>query len=103
MQTNLKELHAEFMNYARFSRRVSPDTLRGYDAAFHLLQKRYPDLSLAELTSETFSEFFRWLATRPRRVGKGEVRTGVKKSTIATYWRKLSKFCGWLERKGLLA
>lgn len=103
MQTDLKELHAEFMNYARFSRRVSPDTLRGYAAAFQLLLKRYPDLSVAGLTSEAFAEFFRWLSMRPRRVGKDEIRRGVKKSTIATYWRKLSKFCGWLERKGVIA
>src|SRR5438309_9272185 len=103
MHSNLRQLHSESMNYSRFSRRVSPATLRTYQAAFDLLLKRYPDLSIGGITSDALSEFFRWLESRPRRVGRGETRRGVKRSTIATYWRKLSKFFGWLSRKGLLA
>lgn len=103
MATDLKQLHAEFLNYSRFTRRVSPSTLRNYKAAFDLLLKRYPDLSVDQISAESLSEFFRWLQSRPRTVGKGEIRQGVKKSTIATYWRKLSKFFGWLNRKGLLS
>jgi site-specific recombinase XerD len=102
MPANLKQLHMEFMAYSEFSRRLSPATLRSYRAAFALLLRRYPELTIEDITSASLMEFFRWLESRPRIVGKGEIRQGVRKSTIATYWMKLSKFFGWLEKRGLL-
>lgn len=43
------------------------------------------------------NEFFRQLQVRPRIVGKGEKRVGVRDSTIKTYWSKLNSFLEWLE------
>jgi integrase/recombinase XerD len=98
----LKPLHQEFMRYSRFTRQVSPNTLLGYQAAFDLLQKRYPEMTTRMVSPEILSAFFEWLQTRERIVGRGAVRQGVKKTTIATYWRKLSKFFSWLVFKGLI-
>lgn len=88
------------MGYSRFTRQVSVNTLRGYQNAFDLLLKRYPDLTTAMLSPELLSGFFEWLQTRERTVGRGAIRQGVKKTTIATYWIKLTKFFGWLVLKG---
>ena len=98
----LKPLHQEFMGYSRFTRQISPHTLRGYQNAFDLLLKRYPDITTAMLSPELLSGFFEWLQTRERTVGRGAIRQGVKKSTIATYWVKLTKFFSWLVLKGYL-
>jgi integrase len=96
----LKPLHEEFMGYSRFTRQVSANTLRGYQNAFDLLLKRYPDITTARISPELLSGFFEWLQTRERIVGRGAIRQGVKKTTIATYWVKLTKFFGWLVLKG---
>ena len=98
----LKPLHQEFMGYSRFTRQVSPNTLRGYQNAFDLLLKHYPDITTAMITPESLSGFFEWLQTRERIVGRGAIRQGVKKTTIATYWVKLTKFFSWLVLKGYL-
>ncbi len=98
----LTPLHQEFMGYSRFTRQVSPHTLRGYHDAFDLLLKRYPDMTTSMISPETLITFFQWLQTRQRVVGRGALRQGVKKSTIATYWRKLSKFFSWLVFKRLI-
>lgn len=90
------------MGYSRFARRVSPNTLRGYQDAFNLFLKRYPDITAAMISPELLNAFFGWLQTRERIVGRGAIRQGVKKTTIATYWRKLSKFFSWLVFKGLI-
>jgi len=99
----LKPLHQEFMGYSRFTRQISHHTLRGYQNAFDLLLKRYPNITTAMLSPELLSGFFEWLQTRERTVGRGAIRQGVKKSTIATYWIKLTKFFSWLVLKGYLA
>jgi len=42
------------------------------------------------------------LQTRERIVGRGVIRRGAKKTTIAAYWVKLIKFFDWLVFKGHL-
>jgi len=98
----LKPLHQEFIGYSRFTRQVSANTLRGYQNAFDLLLKRYPDITTSTLSPELLAGFFEWLQTRDRIVGRGAIRQGVKKTTIATYWIKLTKFFSWLVLKGYI-
>ena len=102
IEVSLKPLHEEFMSYSRFTRQVSPKTLLGYKNAFDLLVKRYPDISTTMLSPELLAGFFEWLQTRERIVGRGVIRQGVKKTTIATYWIKLTKFFSWLVIKGYI-
>jgi site-specific recombinase XerD len=98
MQKNLAELHNEFVDYAEFTRNVSPKTLRAYRASFALLMTRFPSLMPNMLVPDTMVEYFKWLQTRSRIIGR-QTRQGVKKSTIATYWRRLSKFFDWLKAR----
>lgn len=44
--------------------------------------------------------FFKILDKRTRIVGRGIIKTGIKKSTVATYWAKLGSFFNWLEHNG---
>ncbi len=94
----LTQLHKEFMREQRFSARLSPVTLRGYQQSFALLVALMPTLTVEQLSSATLTEFFRRLETRSR--GTGAVRVGVKNSTIATYRSKLGRFFKWLAAQG---
>src|SRR6266481_5666892 len=98
MQKSLAELHNEFVDYAEFTRGLSPKTLRAYRTSFELLMTRFPSLIPSMLVPDTMVEYFKWLQTRRRVIGR-QTRQGVKKSTVATYWRRLSKFFDWLKAR----
>jgi integrase len=76
---------------------VRKETLRNYKSTFVLFQKIAPSLALENITSNSIIEFFKILQQRQRIVGKGIQKTGIKKSTIATYWSKLNCFFKWLK------
>lgn len=88
------------MQEQRFSARLSPETLRGYQHTFDLLIKIMPTITLETISEKTMTEFFKRLELREREVGRGIIKKGVKKSTIATYRSKLHKFFQWLKLKG---
>src|SRR5205809_5067657 len=100
MNSDLRQLHREFMDYSEFTRHLAGDTLRCYQAAFDLLMKRYPDLLPSMIAPGLLSDFFKWLQTRERPLGRAS-RRGVRKRTIATLWRKLRKFFSWLKGKAI--
>ena len=97
---NLTQLNQEFVNEQRYSTRLSPVTLRGYVQSFDLLLAVMPNITADQLATSSMTEFFRRLETRTRVVGRGIEKTGVKKSTIATYRSKLNRFFSWLKMKG---
>ena len=102
MKKNLKQLHAEFIEEQRYSAKLSPETLRGYQSAFDLLQKIIPTIDPETISEKTMTEFFKQLETRERMVGRGKIKKGVRKSTIATYRSKLNTFFEWLKRRGII-
>lgn len=98
METNLQKLFQDYMNECRFSIRLRPETIRGYENTFKLFQLIVPESKTTiDLTPTLLSDFFQRLETRDRKVGKGEVRVGVKNTTIKTYWAKINTFLGWLK------
>jgi len=99
---DIGQLHKEFTNEQRFAARLSEVTLRGYEQSYALLREVMPDVSVDQISSATMTEFFRRLETRTRIVGRGIRKVGVKKSTIATYRSKLSRFFQWLENRGYI-
>ena len=96
MKPSIAELFDEYMFECEFSRKSQPETLRGYRQTFKTLQMLAPDLSLDSLSPTLITRFFKTLHERKRIVGRGKIKTGVKKSTIAQYWTKLNKFFEWL-------
>lgn len=99
MKKDLHQLFNEFMYECEYVRKVRPETLRGYEYTFSLLLKIVPGLSLSSLTTNNITYFFKVLQERKRIVGKGIVKVGIKKSTAATYWRKLNTFFEWLAKR----
>lgn len=100
MKQDLLQLHKEFMQEQKFSAKLSSETLRGYQHTFDLLVKIMPTITLEIISEKTMTEFFKRLELRERMVGRGIIKKGVKKSTIATYRSKLNKFFQWLKLKG---
>src|SRR5215469_10154969 len=97
----LENLFDDFIYECRFSGRRRPDTIRGYKAAFDLFNKLMPAITADSLTPFAFSQFCEKLQNRVRVIGNGEIRQGVKDSTIAAYQLKLTTFFNWLVRNGL--
>jgi len=87
----------EFLPRCRHIKKMSEVSIRGYKSAFELLVNLMPEVVYPEdLTPNILTKFFQKLNTRPRIVGRGKERIGIKKSTVATYWSKLNKFFRWL-------
>jgi len=99
---DISQLFQEFIWECEFSRKLRPETLKGYNNVFTTFSKLTPDLTLNDIDSFTITAFFKQLDERKRIVGKGQIRVGVKKSTLATYWSKLNSFFDWLERKAYI-
>lgn len=96
MRKTLPQLFDEFIYEAEFVRKVKPKTLKGYSTTYVLFSKIVPEASVENLNSKTVTDFFKHLQIRKRVVGKGVIKTGIKKSTVATYWSKLNVFFEWL-------
>jgi len=99
---NIDQLFQEFMWECEFARKLRPETIKGYNNVYTTFRKLNPDLRIKDINTFTITAFFKQLEERKRVVGKGTIRVGVKKSTLATYWSKLNGFFEWLERKGLI-
>src|SRR6185437_16171893 len=99
---DLKKAHIQFVNYLQSTCMLSPKTVHNHDKAFELLLRRFPELTSNMLDADHLTEFFVWLQTRRRTVGQGAKATGVKKGTVATYWRRLDRFFGWLCTKRII-
>lgn len=99
MKSLIEQLFNDFMYECEFVKKSRPETLIGYKRVFELFRRILPNLNLEDINEVSISNFFRILETRKRVVGKGSVRTGIKKSTVASYYRKLNVFFVWLERR----
>lgn len=97
MRYTLTNLFNEFMLECEYSKKLRPETLKGYREVFRVFIMLYPEACLDTLSSTTLTAFFKTLDTRIRIVGRGTPRKGVKKSTIAKYWSKLNGFFKWLK------
>lgn len=105
MQTEktLRQHFDEFLKECQYSSRLRPETVRGYAVTFTLFQAIMPEVTTVKsLTTEMLNEFFRRLHTRERKVGKDVYRSGIKNSTLRTYWSKLNTFLKWLQSRGII-
>lgn len=99
----LQKQFDDFILECQYSSRLSLETIRGYKAVFNLLNRLVPEIQNdSEISTELLVIFFQRLETRERVLINKALKTGVKKSTIKTYWSKLNSFLGWLERKAYI-
>ncbi len=102
MKKTIHQLFDEFLYEAEFVKKVRPETLRGYRTTYTTFINFSPGVSLYNISAETITQFFRTLEERKRIVGKGIIRSGIKKSTVATYRGKLNVFFQWLSSRGYI-
>jgi integrase len=103
MTKDIATLFEDYTRECEYSRRLRPETLRGYREVFQLFQKLMPEISdPALLSDDIMSEFFKRTHLRSRKVGKDKVVVGLRDSTIRTYWSKLFSFFNWLLIKKII-
>lgn len=97
MKKDLSQLFSEYIRERELVSRLRSETIRGYRHTFDLFRKIMPEMSNQQaVTSQTMIDFFSRLEHRTRVVGVNTKKTGVKASTIRTYWSKLNSFFEWL-------
>lgn len=103
MKKDLSTLFQDYISECEYSRRLRKETLRGYREAFELFQLLMPEIKQPQVLSEEIMvEYFKRCQLRTRRVGRDKETTGVKSSTIRTYWSKLFSFFKWLTIRGII-
>lgn len=100
MKDKLEDLFAEYINECQCSLGLSTETIRGYRNSFRLLKQEVPTIKLETISRSTMIAFFSALQNRERKVGRGDIRKGVKISTVATHRSKLNSFFDWLVEIG---
>lgn len=99
----LHSLFKEYVDDCQFSRRLRPETIRGYRATFNRFCVLMPEITDAKsLSMGVMADFFRRLDTCTRIVGRNTKRTGVKPSSTRTYHSKLNSFFEWLHTKEII-
>lgn len=99
MKADIVGLFNEFLYEMEFIKKSKRETLRNYAHVFTLFHRLKPEITLDTLTTMAVIDFFKILQERKRPIGRGIVKVGVKKSTVATYWTKLNAFFKWLHAK----
>lgn len=103
MKIELKKLHDEYIEYCKYSKRLRPETIKGYEEVFRHFSTLMPEIKdTGSLSVEIMNRFFKKLQVRKRIVGRNTEKVGVKDSTIRTYWSKLNSFFAWLHQKKLI-
>ncbi len=102
MKKDLPQLFDEFIFECEFVRKTRPETLQGYRNSFSTLNKICPDITIENVNTAQIIQFFKTLEQRKRIVGKGVVKVGIKKSTVASHWNKLNSFFRWMNMKGYM-
>lgn len=100
---DLQQLFNEYIYECQYSSVLRPETLRGYKEAFRHFSNLMQEVKeIKALTAENMAEFFKRLQVRKRIVGKNTEKTGVRDSTVRTYWSKLNSFFVWLKNKQII-
>lgn len=103
LSNSLAHYFEEYISECEFSKQLRPQTIKSYRDVFNTFCTIMPEIkNSSDLKIYVFHEFFKRLSTRKRKVGQIHIQTGVKPSTIRTYYNKLIAFFHWLEEKGYL-
>lgn len=99
----LEKVFQEYISSCQYGKQLRPQTIKSYEAVFKTFRKVMPELlTMDDLHPMVLTEFFKRISNRKRMVGKEMICTGVKTSTIRTYYNKLIAFFRWAEQLGYL-
>ena len=94
----LQTLFENYISDCTYSKQLRPQTIKSYCQVFETFKKIMPEtVTVSDLHNQILNEFFKRISTRTRIVGKISITSGVKPSTIKTYYNKLIAFFRWLE------
>ena len=103
MEKTLQQLFTEYIAECTYSKKLRPETIKGYKITFDHFSTMMPEVTIPEsLTREMLNEFFKRISTRERIVGRDTVKVGLADSTIKTYGTKLSTFFTWLIQQKII-
>lgn len=95
---NLHQLFEQYITSCQYGKQLRPQTLKSYRDVYQTFKRVMPEIqTLDDLHPIVITEFFKRISTRERKVGNKMMKTGVKTSTIKTYYNKLIAFFRWLE------
>lgn len=98
---SLNEHFENYLNECQYVRRLRSATIRSSKESFKHFLHIVPEITeLSDITRETVAVFYKRLQTRERIVGIGELRIGVKDSTIIAYSSRLKTFFKWMHDRG---
>jgi site-specific recombinase XerD len=100
MTKDITQLFNLYISECRYATKLSEETLKGCRSCFDTLLKIMPGICLGDISAEIMTTFFQKLDERERVVGRGIIKVGVKRSTIATYRSKFNRFFNWLKLNG---
>lgn len=99
---SLQNLHELFIKFKFHGALKSKETIKNYCHNFELLLKFNPNLQIEDLTEETLINFFAFLNTRERMVGKQLLIRSYKNSSLAIVRSSLNCFFEWLIERDYL-
>lgn len=98
----LRVLHEMFIKFKYYGERNSEVTIKGHRDTFELLMKFRRNITLMDLTEATVINFFEFLNTRKRKIGKEYVVREYKNSSIVIMRTRLNVFFDWLLKRGYI-
>lgn len=99
----LKDLHFKFIKYHMHVVGTASTSIENYCYTFSLLTQFKPDITTSDLTEECIVNFFEFLNTRKRKVGREYIVRQYKKSSMAGVRSKLNIFFVWLKERRFIA
>ncbi len=100
MKNKIQETFDKYIEYCAYAKGLRAETIRGEKQTFETFLKIMPEIiSVEDLLEDNIILFLKRLRTRQRIVGRNTIITGIKDSTVDTYWRRLNRFFKWLVQK----
>ncbi len=93
---DLKYLHELFIKYKLYGARHSQATIKSHRQCFGLFLKFNCEMKLEDLTEKTIINFFEFIDTRERKVGRQQIFRTYKNSSVTVLRNILNIFFNWL-------
>jgi len=98
----LRILHEMFLKFKLYGARNSEATIKGHRYTFELLMKFKREMTLEDLTEGTMINFFEFMNTRERKIGRSFVVQQYKNSSVLILRNRLNVFFDWLLERGYI-
>lgn len=99
--TSIEAVRRHYIDECRYTIGLREATIKSYSEAISFFIKIVPEIeAIEDINVFTVNIFFKRIHTRIRIVGKATKKSGVKDSTVLSYFTRLFTFFSWLETNG---